>query len=81
MDGVVFFGCVGARELKDNLAATRVLGDEASDIVNIAVQNNPAALCRIVLRNCASRQRENRHSSEVAPRTFGVIEDLGHSTG
>ena len=52
MDGIVLFGRVGARELEDDLGTTRVLGDEARDIVDGAVQNDPAAFCRVVLRNC-----------------------------
>lgn len=51
MDGVVFFGCVGAGELEDDFGAARVLGNEARYIVDIAVENNPAAFCRVMLRD------------------------------
>jgi hypothetical protein len=51
VDGVVFFGCVGAGELEDDFGAARVLGEEARYIVDIAVEDYPAAFCRLVLRD------------------------------
>lgn len=51
VDGIVFFGCVGAGELEDDFGAARVLGDEARYIVNVAVQNYPAAFRCVVLRD------------------------------
>jgi hypothetical protein len=51
VDGVVFFGCVGAGELENDFGAARVLREEARYIVDIAVKDYPAAFCRLVLRD------------------------------
>jgi hypothetical protein len=51
VDGVVFFGCVGAGELEDDFRAARVLWEEARYIVDIAVEDYPAAFCRVVFRD------------------------------
>ena len=51
MDRVVFFRCVGASELEDDFRAAGVLGEEARDVVDIAVENYPAAFCCVVLRD------------------------------
>lgn len=52
MNGVVFFRRIGASELENDFGATRVFGNKSRDIVDFAVEDDPAAFRRIVLRNC-----------------------------
>lgn len=52
MNWIVVFSCILAGELEDNFGAARMRGKEVSDIVDIAVQNNPTAVWGIVLRDC-----------------------------
>jgi hypothetical protein len=52
VDGVVFFGRIGASELEDDSAAAGVFGKEACYIVDIAVEDYPTALCCVVLCDC-----------------------------
>lgn len=49
MNRIVFFRGVLARELEDDLGAARMLWQEARYIVDIAVQDDPAAFSRVVL--------------------------------
>lgn len=51
VDGIVFFGGVLAGELEDDLGSARVFGEEVGNIVDISVENDPAAVCGSVLRN------------------------------
>lgn len=54
MDRIVLFGRIGAGELENDFAAARVLGNEARYIVDIAVEDYPAAFCCVVLCDCGS---------------------------
>lgn len=49
VDGVVFFRCIGARKLEDDLGAARVLGEKVGYIVDGAVEDDPAAVGCVVL--------------------------------
>lgn len=52
MDRIVFFRRVGAGELDNYFCAAWMLGKEIGDVVDVAVENDPAALCCVVLCNC-----------------------------
>jgi hypothetical protein len=56
VDRIVFFGRIGAGELEDDLATTRVLGKEPRYIVDLVIENYPAAFGRVVLCDCCSDQ-------------------------
>ena len=51
MDGVVFFGRIGASELENDFAATRVFWNKSRYIVDVAVEDYPAALRCVMLCN------------------------------
>ena len=52
MYGIVLLGCVGAGKLEDDFRAAGVFGNEASYIVDVAVEDDPAAFCGVVLCDC-----------------------------
>lgn len=49
VDGIVFFGRVGAGELQNDLAPSRMVGQEGGDIVDISIEDDPARLFALVL--------------------------------
>jgi hypothetical protein len=51
VDGVVFLGGVFACEFEDDARATGVRGQEVGDVVDMIVENYPAAVLGIVLCN------------------------------
>lgn len=65
MDWVVLFCCIGAGELEDDFAAARMFGDEACYIVDVAVQDYPATLCRVVLCDCCAVSVSSERAEEV----------------
>lgn len=90
VDAVVFFGCVGAREFEDYVAAARVGGEEGCDldmfrdgrlrktgeayVVDITVENHPAAVLGVVFRDFC-RVDGLRHLELVLPYRVEHIED------
>jgi hypothetical protein len=52
MNGVVLLGCIFTSKLEDDPGAAGVRGDEVGDVVDIAIQNNPATLWGIMLCDC-----------------------------
>lgn len=52
MDWIVFFGCILACELKDDFCTAWVLGNEFCYVVDIAVEDYPAAVFASVLGDC-----------------------------
>jgi hypothetical protein len=55
VDGIVFFRRVLARQLEDDFGAAGVLGYEARYVVDISVEDYPAALSCVVLCDWFSR--------------------------
>jgi hypothetical protein len=49
VDGVVVVGGILAGEGEDDLGATWVLGEEVRDVVDVAVEDDPAAVWGVVL--------------------------------
>lgn len=56
MDRVIFFGGVLASELEDDLGTAGMVREEASYIVDITIENDPAAVRGSVLLNCEYRE-------------------------
>lgn len=54
MDGIIFVSRVRASELEDDFTATRVFRNKSRYIIDIAVENYPTALRRVVLCDCRS---------------------------
>jgi len=53
VDGIVLLGCVAPRQPKDDPGAARMGSNKIRHIVHMAVQYHPAALRRIVPRDCS----------------------------
>ena len=67
MYGVVFFGCVGPRELEDNLCATGMLRYELRNVVDFSVEYYPAALCCVMFCDCSwCQQKLGVNESKIA---------------
>lgn len=52
MDWIVFFGCILTSELKDDFSAAWMFGNEFGHVVDIAVEDYPAAVFASVLGDC-----------------------------
>lgn len=48
MDGVEYFGAVGASVAEDAIGAAGVVFDELGTVVDVAVDDNPGGLMRVV---------------------------------
>jgi hypothetical protein len=77
VDGVELLGGVSAGELEDGLGPARVLGEEARHIVDVTVQDDPAAVSCAVLSDYQGSALS--FVWEVGEtQTFFSSEDLGH---
>ena len=49
MDGIVFFGCILTGQLKDDFCTAGMFGDKFCYVVDVAVEDYPAAVLGVVL--------------------------------
>lgn len=77
MNRVVLFCCIAAGKLENDFAAARVFGDEARYIIDVAVENYPAALCCVMLCHCCVVNQSFRFVG-MPSQTLRIVEHFGH---